>query len=70
MTARHFQSLMDGIELSQWQKWTTSYLKTWQALNEECYDFALLASLKAASMPLLAFRSMSDSEISSEAPSA
>ncbi len=69
MSAKTYQSLLDGTEFSQWQRWIQSLQTTWLGLSEECYDFALKISLKAASMPLLAFHSMSDSEISSEAPS-
>ena len=58
-----------GTEFLQWQKWTQSWQKIWLGLSEECYDFALKISLKAASTPLLALALMSDSETSSEAPS-
>jgi len=58
------------IEFGHAMRYLRSLTETWLHLSEECYDFALKISLKAASMPLLALASMSDSETSSDLPSA
>ena len=48
MNVKDLQSLMGGIELSQYLKSMEFWQQTWLSLNEACVDYALKDLPKAA----------------------
>jgi hypothetical protein len=70
MNAKIYHFPLNGTEHLQALKSMLSWQQTLLHLSEECYDFVLKASLKAASMPWFLFPSTSASETSKDPASA